>query len=314
MENLIFSFEATLPIFLTMALGMLFRKIGLMDEAFTAKLNKFVFVVALPALLFQDLSGEDFYQAWDGRFVLFCFCVTLAGILLVWGLSFLLKDRSVQGEFIQAAYRSSAAILGIAFVQNIYGTSGMAPLMIIGTVPLYNIMAVVVLTLVKPKRGRLSGKLIKKTLRGIATNPIILGIAAGLVWSLLRLPQPKILQKTVSNVALLATPLGLMSMGASVDWSKISGRLGPAAAASLIKLFGLAALFLPAAAALGFREEKLVAILVMLGSASTVSCYIMAKNMGHQGDLTAATVMITTLGSAVSLTFWLFLLRTLGLI
>lgn len=313
MENLIFSFNATLPIFFTMALGMLFRRIGLMDDGFIAKMNRFVFVAALPVLLFQDLSGTDFYEAWDTRFVLFCFFSTLLGILLVWGLSFLLKDRSLRGEFIQASYRSSSAILGIAFVQNIYGTSGMAPLMIIGAVPLYNIMAVVVLTLVKPE-GKLTAAMLKKTLKGIVTNPIILGIAAGLAWSLLKLPQPSIMKKTLSNVAVLATPLGLMSMGASIDWSKITGKLRPAIFAGVIKLFGLAALFLPAAVWMGFRDEKLVAILVMLGSASTVSCYIMAKNMGHEGVLTSAAVMLTTLFSAVSLTFWLFLLRSLGLV
>lgn len=313
MENLIFSFNATLPIFFTMALGMLFRRIGLMDDGFIAKMNRFVFVAALPVLLFQDLSGTDFYEAWDTRFVLFCFFSTLLGILLVWGLSFLLKDRSLRGEFIQASYRSSSAILGIAFVQNIYGTSGMAPLMIIGAVPLYNIMAVVVLTLVKPE-GKLTAAMLKKTLKGIVTNPIILGIAAGLAWSLLKLPQPSIMKKTLSNVAVLATPLGLMSMGASIDWSKITGKLRPAIFAGAIKLFGLAALFLPAAVWMGFRDEKLVAILVMLGSASTVSCYIMAKNMGHEGVLTSAAVMLTTLFSAVSLTFWLFLLRSLGLV
>ena len=73
-------------------------------------------------------------------------------------------------------------------------------------------------------------------------------------------------------------------------------------------------IFLPAAIALGFREEELVAILVMLGSATTVSCYVMARNMGHEGVLTSSTVMLTTLFSAFTLTGWLFLLRSLGLI
>ncbi|MDY3919216.1 MAG: AEC family transporter [Candidatus Limivivens sp.] len=314
MENLIFSFNATLPIFLTMALGMLFRKVGLMDESFVAKMNRFVFTAALPALLFEDLSGTDFYEAWDAGFVLFCFFATLAGILIVWGLSFLVKDRSVQGEFIQAGYRSSAAILGIAFIQNLYGTSGMAPLMIIGTVPLYNVMAVIVLSLVKPGRGVLGSAVLKKTARDILTNPIILGILAGLLWSLLKIPQPQILQKTVKNLAVLATPLGLMAMGASFDISRVSGKMKAALGAAFLKLVGLAAIFLPIAVQLGFREEKLVAILVMLGSASTVSCYIMARNMGHEGVLTSSVVMVTTLFSAVTLTGWLFLLKTLGLI
>ncbi len=314
MENLIFSFNATLPIFFTMLLGLFFCKIGLMDENFVKKMNQFVFTAALPALLFEDLSTVDFYRAWDTRFVLFCFFATLLSIGLTALLSFLLKDRSIQGEFVQASYRSSAAILGIAFIQNIYGDAGMAPLMIVGTVPLYNIMAVVVLSFMKPDRGKLDRRLLGKTLKGIVTNPILLGIAAGLAWSALRLPMPVILEKTVHNVAVLATPLGLMAMGGSLEFKKALGQIRPAVAASLIKLVGLAALFLPIAVSMGFTQEKLVAILVMLGSATTVSCFVMAKNMGHEGTLTSSTVMLTTLGSAFTLTGWLFLLRTLGLI
>ena len=314
MENLIFSFNATLPIFFTMLLGLFFRRIGLMDEGFVKKMNQFVFVAALPALLFEDLSAVNFVEAWDTRFVLFCFFATLLSIGLTVLLSFLLKDRSAQGEFVQASYRSSAAILGIAFIQNIYGDAGMAPLMIVGTVPLYNVMAVVVLSFMKPDRGKLDRKLLLKTLKGIVTNPILLGIAAGLAWSALRLPVPVILEKTVHNVAVLATPLGLMAMGGSLEFKKALGQIRPAVAASLIKLVGLAALFLPIAVSMGFTQEKLVAILVMLGSATTVSCFVMAKNMGHEGTLTSSAVMLTTLGSAFTLTGWLFLLRSMGLI
>ena len=217
MSNLIFSLNATMPIFLTMILGLFFRKVGILDESFTSKMNKFVFKIALPVLLFQDLSDSDFSAVWDIKFVLFCFFATLLSILAVWGLSHLLKERSARGEFIQAAYRSSAAILGIAFIQNIYGNSGMAPLMIISSVPLYNIMAVVVLAVFCPEREEITADFVKKTAKNIVTNPIILGIAAGLLWSVLRIPKPVILQKTVQNIAVLATPLGLIAMGASFE-------------------------------------------------------------------------------------------------
>ena len=121
---------------------MLFRKLGWMDEVFAAKMNKFVFLVPLPVLLFEQLATVDFSEVWDIKFILFCFVVTAISITISTLISLLWKDRSVKGEFIQATYRSSAALLGIAFIQNIYGTAGMAPLMIIGSVPLYNIMAV----------------------------------------------------------------------------------------------------------------------------------------------------------------------------
>lgn len=135
MDNLIFSLNAILPIFFTMLLGSFFKRVGLIDEAFSAKMNKFAFAVALPALLFQDISAVDIRESWNGGFVLFCFIATFLSITGVTVLSFFVVKREERGEFVQGAYRSSAAILGIAFIQNIYGTSGMAPLMIIGTVP-----------------------------------------------------------------------------------------------------------------------------------------------------------------------------------
>ena len=314
MENLIFSLNATVPVFLMMLLGMLFRKLGWIDEAFASKMNQFVFLVPLPVLVFHDLAAADIGDVWNFRFVAFCFLVTAASIAICAVLSCFLKEKSQRGEFIQASYRSSAALLGIALTTNIYGNAGLVPLMIIGSVPLYNIMAVVVLSLTSPAKDAPKKGLWKSTLKGIVTNPIILGIAAGLLWSVLRLPFPPILEKTVSSLGDLAAPLGLIAMGATFRLDKAVGQAKPAIAASLIKLVGFCVLFLPLAVRMGFREEELVAILIMLGSATTVSCYVMAKNMGHEGTLTSSAVMLTTLFSAFTITGWLFLLKILGLL
>lgn len=314
MENLIFSLNATIPIFLMMLLGMLFRKLGWMDEVFAAKMNKFVFLVPLPVLLFEQLATVDFSEVWDIKFILFCFVVTAISITISTLISLLWKDRSVKGEFIQATYRSSAALLGIAFIQNIYGTVGMAPLMIIGSVPLYNIMAVVVLSVFKPGNNSFDKALVKKTLKGIATNPIIIGIVAGFVWSALKLPMPLILHKTVSSIGATATPMGLMSMGATFEMKKATSKMKPTLVAVFMKLIGFCAIFLPVAAMLGFRNEQLIAILVMLGSATTVSSFVMARNMGHEGTLSSGVIMMTTLLSAFTLTMWLDVLRSFGLV
>ncbi len=314
MENLIFSLNATIPIFLMMLLGMLFRKLGWMDEVFAAKMNKFVFLVPLPVLLFEQLATVDFSEVWDIKFILFCFVVTAISITISTLISLLWKDRSVKGEFIQATYRSSAALLGIAFIQNIYGTAGMAPLMIIGSVPLYNIMAVVVLSVFKPGNNSFDKALVKKTLKGIATNPIIIGIVAGFVWSALKLPMPSILHKTVSSIGATATPMGLMSMGATFEMKKATSKMKPTLVAVFMKLVGFCVVFLPMAALLGFRNEEMIAILVMLGSATTVSCFVMARNMGHEGTLSSGVIMMTTLLSAFTLTMWLGVLRSFGLV
>ena len=314
MENLIFSLNATVPVFLMMILGLFFRKTGWIDEVFASKMNKFVFLVPLPVLVFSDLATVDFSEVWDIKFVMFCFGATVVSIAVAAAVSFIWKDKSIQGEFIQASYRSSAALLGIAFIQNIYGSAGMAPMMIIGSVPLYNVMAVLVLSLFKPGQQGIDKNVLKKTLCGIVTNPIIIGIALGLIWSALRIPMPRIIGKTVSSIGGMATPMGLIAMGATFDIKKAFDKVAPAVTAAVIKLAGFAALFLPIAVGLGFRQEKLVAILVMLGSATTVSCFVMAKNMNHEGVLSSSVVMLTTLFSAFTLTGWLYILRCFGLI
>ena len=169
MENLVFSLNATVPVFLMMLLGLLFHRLGWIDDMFASKMNKFVFLVPLPVLVFQDLATVDFSEVWNLKFVLFCFGATFLSIVIAAAASLLLRDGSVRGEFIQASYRSSAALLGIAFIQNIYGNAGMAPLMIIGSVPLYNVIAVVVLALFHPERKGMDRAMWKITLKGIVT-------------------------------------------------------------------------------------------------------------------------------------------------
>ena len=273
--------------------------------------DKLVFKVTLPVMLFCDMATLDLAHSFDAKFVLFCFAVTAIAIVVIWVLARrLLKDKTLVGEFVQASYRSSAAILGVAFIQNIYGTSGMAPLMILGSVPLFNIFAVLILMLESPgQRGVPDGK---QLLRGVATNPILLGIVFGTVYALLPFTLPQIATKTISSIASLTTPLSLLSIGASFEGTKAIKKLGPTLAAAFIKTVGLAAVFLPCAVALGFRNEELVALLIMLGSPTTPSAYVMSRNMGHEGVLTSSCIALTTLLSALTLTGWIFVLRSGG--
>lgn len=316
MENLIFSLNATIPVFLTMFIGYMFKQIKWMDEPFVKTLNKFNFRVTLPVMLFEDLSGSDFRAVWDTKYVLFCFCVTFVCIFAVWIFStILLKDKDIVGEFTQGCYRSSAAVLGLAFIQNIYGTSQMAPLMIIGTVPLYNVMAVVILSFSGPGEHKLSKDGLKKSIIGIAKNPIIISIALGMIASILKMDFPLIIDKTIHNFAVLGSPLALIGLGAGFEGRKVIKKLKPTFVCTVVKLLLWPAIFLPVAYyLLGFEGEKMVAILVMLGSATTPSCYIMAKNMGHEGVLTSSAVVSTTFFSSFSLTFWLFVLKSIGAI
>lgn len=314
-DNLVFSLNATMPIFLMMVVGYFFKRIKWLDERSTGVLNKLVFRVFLPALLFLDLAKQDFVSMWDNRFVLFCAVVTIISIFIAALLSLIDKEKEDRGEIIQASYRSAAATLGIAFMTNIYDNVAMVALMIIGSVPIYNVVAVLVLSLTSPENDGKTGKeLWKKTFVNLITNPIILGIVVGLVWSLCKLPKPQIFMKSMTYLGNVASPLALIALGASYEFKNVKEKIKAIILVNFNKLFLFCIMFLPLAIVMGFRDEKLVAALIMLGSGTTSSSFIMAKNMGHKGIISSSAVMTTTLLMSFTMTLWLFVLKTLGYI
>lgn len=309
MENLIFSLNATLPVFLVMVAGGILGKLGFLPKEFCKVSDKLTFKVTLPIMLFLDMADVDMAHDFEPKFVLFCFGATLISILVIWALArTFMRDKTIIGEFVQASYRSSAAVLGVAFIQNIYGDAGMAPLMILGSVPLFNIFAVLILMIESPQEQHEAPRP-AQLLYGVITNPILLGIIAGTIFSLLPVELPVIAEKTLDSLASLTTPLALLSIGASFEGPKALKKAGPTLVAALIKTVGLSAIFIPCALALGFREKELIALLIMLGSPTTPSSYVMAKNMGHEGVLTASAIAATTLLSALTLTGWIFILH-----
>ena len=318
LDNLIFSLNSTMPLFLMMLLGYLLCRTKFLNESFVSMANKFVYHVTLPVMLFYDLAVMDIRASFDAAYVGFCAAVTVVSILGIWGLSrLLLRDKSIVGEFVQGSYRSSAAILGTAFIQSIYGTSGMGGLMLLGSVPLYNVFAVLILTLECPDaKGQTMplGKKLCHSIVDVLRNPTLIAIALGLLASLISLPMPTMVSKSLSSLGGITTPLALIIVGAGFKGETVRSKIGPTVWATAVKLLILPAVFLPVAVWLGFTDQKLVALLVMLGSITTPSAYVMAKQMGHEGTLTASICAATTLFSALTLTLWLFLVRSFGLI
>ena len=323
MADFVFSLNATLPIFLIMVLGWFLMKIGLFNKEFNKVADKYVFKVALPVLLFKDIATADIRSDFNLTFVLFCMITTTIMFLAIWGLSYIfIKDKTQVGAFTQASARGSAAVLGIAFINNIYGNSGMAPLMIVSAVPLYNILSVIILTFSADmgKYGNASGvpisksSNIKKACINVVKNPIIIGIFLGLPFSIFGINIPAIPLKAVTSIAQTATPIALLVVGAGFEGAKAIKKIKLTSIATFIKLVLLPLIFFPFAIAFGFRGSELVAILIMLGSPTTVTCYIMAKNMGNDEVLSSSIVVMATLLSSVTLTGWIFVLKVMGLI
>ena len=316
MENFIYSISVTMPIFLVMVIGYILKQIGMLNDNFVTVANKFNFKVTLPFMLFKDIAGVDIKAVFDIKYVLFCAIVSTICFWVVWGTAKLLvRDKTIRGAFVQSSFRGSAAVMGLAFIQNIYGSSAMGPLMIVSAVPLYNIFSVIVLTFEANDSTGIDKKAkIRQAGINICKNPIILSILAGLIVGLLGIQFPTLVNKTVSNVAQMATPLALITIGAGFEGRKALAKIAPTMAASMIKLVLQPLVFLPVAAWMGFSGEKMIAILIMLASPTTPSCYIMAKSMNNDEVLTASVIVTTTLMAAFTLTGWIFLLKTLGYI
>lgn len=314
MDSFVFSLNATMPVFLVMVLGYFLKQVGLLTEEFCSVANRYVFKVSLPVLLFRDIAQTNLYENFHLSFVVYCAGVTSAMFLGVWFVaSKLMKNKTLVGAFSQAAVRGSAAVLGIAFVENIYGDAGLTPLMIVAAVPLFNIYSVIILTF-SANGGQHGREAMKKACINVLKNPIILGILAGLPFSLLQWTIPTIPLKAIDSVAATATPIALLVVGAGFEGTQALAKLKPTVIASAVKLVILPAIFLPLAIALGFTGAEMVAVLIMLGSPATVSCYIMAKNMDNDGELSTSIIVLTTLLSSLTLTGWIFILRIMGLI
>lgn len=322
MENFTFALNATIPVFLVIVLGFFLQKVHLLNDSFNKTANEYVFKCALPVSLFRSIAGMDFYSEFNLGFCLFCFTATTVMFLGVWAAAWLLmKDKGQVGAFAQASARSSAAILGVALAINIYGDSGMVPMMIMSSVPFFNVYSVLILSfspqvdgdgnLLPAARG---GGAVKAACINVAKNPLILGILLGIPFALMRIQVPAMLDSALSTVGATATPVALLVVGASFSGSEAMKRWKGAVCSSFVKLFLLPGIFLPLAAMLGFRQSEMIAILIMTGSPTTVASFVMAKNMHADGVLTSNAVVLSTILSSVSITFWLYLLRSFGLI
>ena len=314
-KDFLFSVGAILPVFGVMVLGFLLRRRSFLTQGFCQTGNRLVFNLCLPAMLLRQIASMGGVRASDGGFLLYAFAATLAGVLAVWlPAHFFMKNKTQVGAFAQGAFRGNTALLGAALLQSICGSQAYAPLIILAAVPAYNVLSVVVLSLEAGGGGTLDRARVLGALKQVARNPILLGILAGMPFALTGRSIPLPADKVLSMLGGLASPLSLLVIGAGFRWQAALEKRRTTLLAALVKLVLLPAAALPPAAALGFRGEALVALLVMSGTPSAVSSYIMAENMGNDGVLANGIVAVTTLLSAVTLTGWIFLLRTLQLI
>ena len=221
MESLKLSFDSVAPIFLLMLLGYVIKSLKLADKKSFDAMNKLVFKVFLPVLLFYNIYKTESSEIFNPKLIAFVvtgvFCVFLLGYLSVLKLT---KDNSKRGVMLQGFFRSNFAILGVPLVNYICGdtASGLASLMVAVVVPTFNVLAVISLECFRDRSIN-----IKKLTYGIITNPLIIGCLAGIVFFACNITLPSVLEKSVSDISKIATPLAIIILGASFTFSSIKG-------------------------------------------------------------------------------------------
>ena len=314
MNNLLFALNAVLPVFLLIITGIFLKKINILDDQFIGKSTKLVFKVALPALIFLTISRADFNQIFDGKEILYIFLIVTGGFILTFLLSgFFIKDGASRGAFVQGSIRSNIAIVGIAFIANVFGESGVArtAIALVFIFPLYNIYAVLAL-IIPLKRGTsgAAGKIVK----AIVTNPLIIAVFVALPFSIFSIDIGTIPDSFLGYLSRMTLPLALLGVGGSLSFSSFKKGFSKAFAATIIKLVVYPVLCIFILITAGFKGESLGVLFIMLASPTAVSSYVMADAMGSDSDLAAGIILLTTLGSIFTIGLGIFLMKTYGLI
>lgn len=314
MQSLIFIFNTVLPVFIIVALGFILRKAGLINDNFVSLSSKIVFNVSLPVLIFIEIAKIDISTILNFELILFVYGGTIISYLLVWFLSkFLTKNGYDRSVIIQGSFRSNFAIVGLALITNIFGMDklGKASLVLAFTVPLYNVLSVIALTVPVRKERNLD---IKSVIWEIAKNPLILGVVLALPFSYFKIPLNDMLEKSANYLAALALPLALLGIGGFLKFSDMREGIKLLTFPSVFKLIliPLAATFF--AIQYGFRNDDLGIIFILFACPTAIASFIMADAMGVNSKLAGNILLVTTIISVFTIAIGLFILKQNSLI
>ena len=312
MTNFLFSLNVVAPLLILMAAGYLVRLVRLVSDEFLAQLNRFVFMVCLPLMLFQDIRTSYSGDFSNTNLILASFAGTSAIIIVLFLIvPLFIKRKGQRGSMIQGIYRSNFLIYGLPLATGMYGDDALASIsMLMGIlIPFYNVAAVIILSIYSETNQKIS---VGKILKDIATNPLIIGCALGLLGGITHLSLPNFLERPLAQLGATAGPLALFVLGAEFKFKDIRNNLSKVLIASAARLIIVPAVLLYVFVLLGFRNVDLAVLLCIFATPTAMSSYIMAKNMGNDGVLSSQIVVLTTACSCITIFFIIFFLRSWG--
>lgn len=311
MENLMISANAVLPMCLVMALGYGTRRLGWLRREEISTINKIAFRIFLPCLLYYNIYCSDLSGSFDPLLMAYA----VGGVLLTFGLALgytLLTEKLPErrGVLIQGMFRSNYVIMGIPVATALLGADqlGTVSILIAVIVPLFNMLAVVVLEVFrgqKPKPLHILGQ--------IAKNPLVIGSVLGILTLVAGIRLPHILEQTIQSVSAIASPLQLFLLGAFFQFSGLKTYRRELVTVSIAKLIVSPGLFLGLGALLGFWGVAFVSLIGIFASPTAVNSFTMAQQMGGDAELAGDIVVTTSAASILTMFFWIFLFKSLGM-
>ncbi|MGB5195928.1 MAG: AEC family transporter [Candidatus Deferrimicrobium sp.] len=308
--------QSVVPVFLVVAAGVVLRRYRFLDGGFIDAANSLVYYILLPALLFHEIGTTDFRQAFNGPLVAGGYIATLATFLLAFVASRALGlGPSETGVFVQGSFRANLAYVGLPIVFNAVGHAGLrkAGIFLGLIVPLLNGLSIVALM---APHGAGKGEGIAATAsriaRQIAANPIIIACLAGIAWSAMKLPLPGMIDRTFRLLTPATLPLSLLCLGGSFSFERARKGFAVAATAAFLKGVVLTGIGIALYRWMGLSGEDLRIGAIMLGCPTAVVTYVMAARLRGDTDLAGTIVIVSTAASVMTITGWLFFLRSLG--
>lgn len=315
MNNIILAFSVVFPLMFMMLVGYTLRRRHITDEHSLQVMNRMVFRLFLPLLLFLNiysLKPEEAINKTNSRLLILAFlCIIGAVVLTHLILSVFVSDKKKRSVMIQGIFRSNLVIFGIPITASIYGDDkiGIVSMLAAFIVPLFNLLAVVVL---ESYRGSKVNP--KQLLLGIIKNPLIIAAFLGFLCQLIRLQIPDFILSSLQSMSKVATPLAFVVLGGTFQFSRLSKNLIYLVITVIGKLILLPCIVLTIALLLGFRNEALVALVGAFASPTAVSSFNMAIEMDADGELAGQVVVITSILSILTIFLWVLILKTLQVI
>ncbi|MBR4291757.1 MAG: AEC family transporter [Oscillospiraceae bacterium] len=310
--SLLVALRVVLPMAITMGVGSFVRAAGVVRREDMGPLNRLIFKVLMPCLLFKNIYNIDF-SANSYPKELACIIV---GMLVVFAFAvvvprYLVKDPKQAASVGQAVFRCNYVLFGVAVTESIYGAGNAGLTALLGSivVPGTSALSVVLLEMARNQKAS-----VKQLARSVLSNPLVISAILALSIKLLDINLPEVVVSVVESLAGTATAISFLSLGVSLNVGELRNNRYPMLVGVILRMILLPLLFLPVVVALGFRRESLCALMIFFSSPTAISSYPMAVAMDADGSLAGQLVCITTLVSVVTMFALVFLLKNLGLL